>query len=170
MHDGQFGGRLQVEVDESCPRDVDLGDEGGGGQCGDQSLRQLARIALKRARQLHGGIAGEIAMCSLLGALEKNVGACLVRRNARQCGAYQVGKMRLDVVIHRKSGEKIKLSCQQQRKNSENGNRKAGAKNGYQALQKGRAPIIRCPARARAYFQMRCLRIVFSTHDFAVFA
>ena len=95
-----------MEVDESCPRDVDLGDEGGGGQCVDQSLRQLARIALKRARQLHGDIAGEIAVCSLLGAFEKNVGACLVRRNARQCGAYQVGKMRLDVVIHRKSSGK----------------------------------------------------------------
>jgi hypothetical protein len=64
------GSRREVEVDEACAGDFGPGDQRRGGQGIQNQLREFARIALERPRQLHGGIAGEITVRRVLRAFE----------------------------------------------------------------------------------------------------
>jgi hypothetical protein len=72
------GSRLQPEVDEARPCDLDglhpLLIDGLGHEIGLQGLGQLPGIELERLGQLHGGIAGQIAVRGRFWRLEGSAG------------------------------------------------------------------------------------------------
>jgi hypothetical protein len=78
-HDLLLGGRLQADVEKAGAGDLDgfdpLAESGGGEQRGAQLFGQFAGLAAERFGELHGGRAGEIAMGSHLGRLERGFGA-----------------------------------------------------------------------------------------------
>ena len=91
---------MQMEIDEPGTGNLDLGNERRRRNFGEEQLRQFAGIAFHRARQLHGQIAGEIAMRSLLWPFQNDCGFNLIGGDTVQCGAHQVSEMNFDVVSH----------------------------------------------------------------------
>jgi hypothetical protein len=73
-HHGLLGRRLEPEVDEARAGDLHRVDPAlhrlPAAERLDQRLRQLARVLLQRAGELHRRGAGEVAMRRLLGVLE----------------------------------------------------------------------------------------------------
>jgi hypothetical protein len=59
-----------MEVDEAGAGDFGLGDQRRGRQLGEDQVRQFARILLQRARQLHRGVAGEVAVGGVFRAFD----------------------------------------------------------------------------------------------------
>jgi hypothetical protein len=92
--------RRQVEIDEAGAGDLGLADQRRVRQLREQQLRQLARIALHRSRQLHRQIAGKITMRGLLRPLDVDRRVGLGGRDTQQRGAHQVGEVGLQVVTH----------------------------------------------------------------------
>jgi hypothetical protein len=90
---GELGCRRETEVDETGAGDFGLLQERRVRQFRDQQLRQLPRIALQRACQLHGQIAGKIAVRSLLRSLDVDRRVRLARRYTAQRGTHQVGEV-----------------------------------------------------------------------------
>jgi len=63
----------EVEIDEAWAGDLDARHVVAGRQCGDQRLRQRARIGARGFRQQHRRVGGEIAMLAGLGSLDHEV-------------------------------------------------------------------------------------------------
>jgi hypothetical protein len=57
----------------------------------------LPRVALQRARQLHGQVAGKITVRGLLRSLDVDRVSASVRRHTEQRGTHQVGEVGLQI-------------------------------------------------------------------------
>ncbi|MNS54903.1 hypothetical protein D3C72_877210 [compost metagenome] len=86
QHLGLGRGR-HAQVDEAGARDLHGLDQAlrarVGLHRGDDALRQLARVALERARDLHGDVAGKVAVGGHLGPLEGDGGQGGIGRGER---------------------------------------------------------------------------------------
>ncbi len=72
--DHRLLGRVgQAQIDEARTGDFGGGDQGIGLQGGDQLLGQLARVHLERLGQLHGDIAGHVAVGRVARTLKHNI-------------------------------------------------------------------------------------------------
>ncbi|MNM75754.1 hypothetical protein D3C81_875500 [compost metagenome] len=90
-----LGGGGQAQVDEAGTGDLHGLDQALrariGLHRGDDALRQLARVALERARDLHGDVAGKVAVGGRLGPLERDGGQGGIGRGERTHGVGERG-------------------------------------------------------------------------------
>ncbi len=94
------GHGFEMNVDEARSGNFCLLDQIGRRQCRDNGLCDVTRVALQRFGQLHGYVAGVVAMACLLGPFQFDVHLLRLGKLAggvsEQCGEVVLGRLRME--------------------------------------------------------------------------